>query len=144
MTTTAKLTVSLYALFVAGCALTWASPASCPLPAWNTGVKSFTLYSLIACGFAVHLVWNVSRGRKFVLKPGWLSQAIVWPLLMLGIVGVGLAAGCQQLELQWPTLDVFAQFSFGSIWNLRANIGETAGIVGAVLFQFCTRKVPKA
>lgn len=143
MKRTTTFTTALYALFVAGFAAVATHPSMCPLPTHHSGAQLPSLWAAVIPFVlqALFVGYLLRRGR-YVLKEGWCSQAIVWPLLLTGLAGVAMSAGCGLFEQAWPTLDTFAAALHGSIWALRSKMALFAGLVGIGLFHLCVRRAP--
>ena len=145
MNRTTTFTTALYALFVAGFAAVVTRPSLCVLPVLHSPAQlpSFWTFGIPFVLQTLFVGLLLRRGR-FVLNEGWCAQAVVWPLLLTGLAGVAMSAGCGLLEQAWPTLDTFAAALHGSIWALRSKLALVGGLVGVVLFHVCARRVPAA
>lgn len=140
MKRTTTFTTVIYALFVAGFAAAATGPSTCPLgiPAvWQMPA----LWRLIPFALQALFVAYLLRRGRYLLKEGWCSQAIIWPLLLTGLAGAAMSVGCGYLEQAWPTLDPFASFH-GGLWAIRSKFALLAGLAGILLFHLCARRVP--
>lgn len=142
MKCTTAFTTSLYALFIVSWAVVAGMPSSCPAPWADATVKFPSLLDIIPFGLISLLGVHLLRRRHYVVTPGWCSQTLVWPLLLMGLAGVALAAGCGQLESAHPTLDPFVNAMHGSIWALRSKLALLGGLTGVLLFHLCVRREP--
>lgn len=144
MTRTATFTIALYAIFVASWAAVAVLPSTCPAPLTGWTVQISSLLDVLPFGLIALMVAQRLRRRRYVLPPGWCSQTLIWPLLLMGLVGTALAAGCGPLESSHPTLDPFVTALHGSIWALRSQLALLAGLAGVVLFHLCARRTNAA
>lgn len=144
MKRTTTFTTALYALFIAGFAAVATRPSICPLPAPPSIAQLPSLWTFVIPFILQTLfVGYLLRRRRYVLNEGWCAQAVVWPLLLTGLAGVAMSAGCKNLEQAWPTVDSFWIFMGGSVWTFRSHMALFAGLVGIGLFHLCVRRVPE-
>lgn len=134
--------VALHLAWLAAWSMSALHPAACTAPWWPRP----TLHAA-APGIGLLLVglWLARAAFRgpLVLRGGLPVQTLVGALLAAGLAGALMSAGCGWLEAHLAPADTYEHFTraFGiSLWQVRGEALQWAGLPGVLLLHLCARR----